>query len=284
MGCSSLISIDFAGTQEQWNKIEKHESWLNDSNIQFIRCIDGEITLKRELTESVAKKTKNTKRKTILDKLFKIGDLYFTPSKDRLSVEVTRNEDDKYIFENVIIPEYVDYMGAKYPVTSIGGDAFCDCFSLTSISIPDSVKDIGYGAFWGCRSLTSITLPDHVRMIGCVFLGCISLTSIIIPNGVTNIGKRAFFRCSSLSSVTLPNSVTSIGKRAFYGCSSLTSITIPSSVKSIGKRAFKDCLLLNSINYAGTQEQWMKIEKDDNWMSGSEIKVIHCEDGEIVES
>ena len=39
-------------------------------------------------------------------------------------------------------------------VTSIGGYAFRDCWSLTSITIPSSVTSIGYSSFYGCDNLT----------------------------------------------------------------------------------------------------------------------------------
>ncbi|MGN0624339.1 MAG: leucine-rich repeat domain-containing protein, partial [Oscillospiraceae bacterium] len=105
------------------------------------------------------------------------------------------------------IPGTID--GKK--VTSIGGYAFEDCTSLTSITIPNSVTSIGSNAFNYCTSLTSIT----------------------IPNSVTSIGGGAFNTCTSLTSITIPNSVTSIGYSAFENCTSLTSITIPNSVTSI---------------------------------------------------
>ena len=133
-------------------------------------------------------------------------------------------------------------------VTSIDKDAFCFCSSLTSVTIPDSVTSIGDSAFYGCESLTSVTIPDSVTSIGsCAFYGCASLTSVTIPDSVTSIGGSAFYGCTSLTSVTIPDSVTSIGDYAFYGCESLTSVAIPGSVTSIGWSAFYGCASLTSV-------------------------------------
>ena len=133
-------------------------------------------------------------------------------------------------------------------VTSIGKQAFMYCTSLTGVTIPDSVTSIGSSAFSYCKSLTSVTIPNSVTSIGgAAFNGCSSLTSVTIPNSVTSIGGCAFMDCSSLTSVTIPNSVTSIGEYAFYNCSSLTSVTIPNSVTSIGEYAFYNCTSLTSV-------------------------------------
>lgn len=44
-----------------------------------------------------------------------------------------------------------------YPVTSIGGWAFCNCSALTSVVFPESLTSIGAAAaFSGCQSLTSM--------------------------------------------------------------------------------------------------------------------------------
>ena len=133
-------------------------------------------------------------------------------------------------------------------VTCIGNDAFDNCRSLTSVTIPDSVTSIGDSAFRYCTSLTSVTIPDSVTSIGdTAFQYCTSLASVTIPDSVTSIGGRAFDGCESLTSVTIPDSVTSIGEDTFSGCTSLTSVTIPDSVTSIGEFAFHDCKSLTSV-------------------------------------
>ena len=133
-------------------------------------------------------------------------------------------------------------------VTSIGGCAFYNCRSLTSVTIPDSVTRIGSFAFDNCRSLTSVTIPNGVTSIGtAAFRYCTSLISVTIPDSVTSIGDGAFSNCKSLTSVAIPDSVTSIGDSAFSYCTSLTSVTIPDSVTSIGYNAFGSCESLTSV-------------------------------------
>ena len=133
-------------------------------------------------------------------------------------------------------------------VKTIGEWAFYNCSSLTSVTIPNSVTSIGDQAFHGCESLTSVTIPNSVTSIGeLAFVDCNSLTSVTIPNSVTTIGEWAFGSCERLTSVTIPNSVTSIGEGVFSGCNSLTSVTIPNSVTSIGQDAFWGCSSLTSV-------------------------------------
>ena len=141
----------------------------------------------------------------------------------------------------------------KRGTTTIGNSAFSNCYSLTSITIPEGVTSIGNSAFYQCYSLTSIAIPEETTAIGTnAFNNCYSLTSITIPEGVTSIGSNAFNGCYSLTSITIPEGVTSIGGNAFSRCYSLTSITIPEGVTSIGNSAFNNCYSLTDIVVKGT--------------------------------
>ena len=134
-------------------------------------------------------------------------------------------------------------------VTKIGNDAFHNCLSLTSITIPESVTEIGAGAFYDCSSLTSITFPELMTEIGgWAFCGCSSLTSITIPPLVTKIGNATFLNCFSLTYITIPPSVTEIGAFAFLNCYSLTEVRIPKGCY-VTESAFKDCPNVQIIRY-----------------------------------
>ena len=77
-------------------------------------------------------------------------------------------------------------------VTEIGDDAFCDCYGLTDIYLPESIKKIGNSAFGG-SGLTCIEIPKCVEYIGSfAFNQCNELMEIIIPDSVKYIGELAF--------------------------------------------------------------------------------------------
>lgn len=163
--------------------------------------------------------------------------------------------------DEIVIPE---------GVTEIQAGAL-ESGSLTSITIPASVRTIGDRALTGIRYLTSIevnsanaffkdydgvlfsksgdtlivfpaqksgpySIPNTVTSIGNYAFSYANPGSIMIPSSVISIGDSAF-RDTDLSTITIPASVTSIGKYAFEN-SALTSVSIGENVELIGSRAF----------------------------------------------
>lgn len=94
--------------------------------------------------------------------------------------------------DTVVIPEEVTIDGQTLKVAIVEDGAFCDCPTLTSVVIPNSVTNIGDEAFHGSFNMTSVTIGNSVTSIGAsAFLSCKGLHSIIIPNSVTTIGSQA---------------------------------------------------------------------------------------------
>ena len=174
---------------------------------------------------------------------------------------------DSSAFDATIIRnEYIDgkgYIDFDAQITSIGDDAFYDCNSLTSVTIPDSVTSIGDYAFYNCTSLTSITIGKGVTEIGKnAFSGCTGelIVNCNIPSA-SSYDYGAFYD-SMFTQVTIGNGVTSIGSYAFYDCDSLISVTIGNGVTSIDYNAFYDCASLTSV-YITDIAAWCNISFDD---------------------
>jgi hypothetical protein len=97
-------------------------------------------------------------------------------------------------------------------------------WNFDKVVIKDGVTGIGRDAFgyWYdhdsqfCYTIKSVTIPDSVTTIEAnAFTGCTALTSIVIPDSVTSIGDNAFKGCTSLASVTLSDPEPTLGKDSF---------------------------------------------------------------------
>ncbi|MBO5134332.1 MAG: leucine-rich repeat domain-containing protein [Bacteroidaceae bacterium] len=102
---------------------------------------------------------------------------------------------------NIVLPE--NFQGKEY---TIGDNAFARS-GVVSVVITVGVTSIGDNAFRDCYGLTSVFIPESVTSIGDdAFRGCINLTSITIPESVKNIGSYAFEGCSNLRKVKIHES------------------------------------------------------------------------------
>lgn len=144
-----------------------------------------------------------------------------------------------------------------YPVTGIQMQAFIECASLKSVSMPESMTWIGDSAFAGCTGLEQVEIS---------------------PN-LTAIGSKSFYSCSDLTSVVVPDKVTSIESLAFFGCLNLESITIPASVTTLDSSFVYGCTNLKKIEFKGTQAQWNALSIDPRYLPVG-VSIV-CTDGTI---
>ena len=138
-------------------------------------------------------------------------------------------------------------------VTSIGTNAFANCMSLSSVTIPDSVTTMGIAAFSGDTNLSTLSIGSGITNISYeAFKYCSGLTEIEIPSTVETIDEGAFASCSGLTSIEIPDSVTIISGGSFAFCSSATTLTIGGGVTAIGDGAFYGCTNLTKITINAT--------------------------------
>ncbi len=129
------------------------------------------------------------------------------------------------------------HIGAN--VTTIGANAFFQCFSLMSMTLPTNITTIGNNAFQVCHNLKALILPSNCSSIATVVWNAnYNLKNVSIPFSVTTLPTSMFNACFNLSYITIPSSVTAIGVNLFFNGWSFKSITIPAGVTSIGTSAF----------------------------------------------
>ena len=143
------------------------------------------------------------------------------------------------------------------------------CFntSISSVTIPDTVKTIRNSAFGGCSSLSPVYVPSGVTSIGSsAFSGvsyvCYSGSSTGSPWGAKHGGVLiennflyydtsktiiSAYISKTATAITIPSLVKSIMTNAFSGCTGITYIEIPSGVTAVGSGALRNCSNLTSV-------------------------------------
>ncbi len=158
--------------------------------------------------------------------------------------------------------------------------AFCDCKSITGVSLPDGLSSIDFWAFTGSDRLNNIVIPSSVSYLGDnLFAGCSALTNLTIAEGNTHyyidekaiysVGGDTLVSChksadtvilpstlrvvsgfmfnSNVKYIYVPDEVTTIASNAF-SYSSLECIVLPSYLERMDDYAFDYCTSLASVS------------------------------------
>lgn len=190
-------------------------------------------------------------------------------SSDR-TVEVVRKNGG---YEgDIVVPETTVIEGVTYTVSKIGTQAFSSS-KITSIQLPNTLKEIGSYAFDNCKWISEIILPESVVSVGTfAFSGCINLKYLYLGKNLTTFSGMCIsdhsygnnYCGNKLKEFKLnpQNPYFSVKDGVLFDktqeqliCYPLAkegAYRIPSTVKTIKRDAFNSCFFLTSIDIPST--------------------------------
>lgn len=227
-GCKDLVSINFPA-----NVTEIKEYTFNDcGKLKNIELPNGLIYIKDYAFNGCASLGKVTIPggvQNISPGAFKNSGLTEVILKEGVMSLSNNSFDGCLLLKKVTFPTTMKTIGG-FSNTGIKEIAFAEG------ATPEAISDY---AFLNCDSLSTITLPNSIKSLGTgAFYDCDTLKTVKLPTGITKIAKQAFYHCGFLQSITIPQSVTEIGAEAFAACSKLTTISLPSALTTIGIASF----------------------------------------------
>ena len=278
---TNLKTINYNGTEEKWNAIEKGKLWrvgVSESQVKIhysnwqLDEYTGVLTVipaKVDMKDSIPWKAYSEciKKVIILEGVKTIGDYWFAECDNLVEVQLPKS------------------------LEKIGDGAFANCKNLSIVNLPENIQEIGYAAF-RATGLRYVTLPDSVTVVeGYAFADCKNLSGIKFTKGIQELNDGFLYCCNSIKELELPDTLKEIGRKAL-SYTSISKIKIPASVTTIGASAFENCLYLEEVElgtgiktlgdfsfsnsnlkkvfYNGTKEQWDQVAKSNTWNNGTD--------------
>ena len=120
--------------------------------------------------------------------------------------------------KTVSIPEYSNYRGIRFKVTSIAAKSFRKNTKVTKVKIASTITVIGDNCFEGCSGLKQVT----------------------VGKGLREIGRNAFKNCKKLTTIQLKGTkLKKVGKAALKGVNAKSRIKVPKEKVNAYQKLFK---------------------------------------------
>ena len=153
--------------------------------------------------------------------------------------------------KDIVIPDYVNYNGKKYPVRDMRADVF-NGTTIKSVKLPSTLTEISNAAFRG-TPITEIVIPASVKKIqGSAFYGCKSLSKVVFEGDSMEELHGCFQECTNLKSIKFPSRVGLMSYDMFRGCTNLTEVVLPDNLKEIYSSMFEGCKKLTKLDVPPT--------------------------------
>lgn len=144
----------------------------------------------------------------------------------------------------LVIPDKIDGV----TITGIGASAFQGNTTITSVTIPNTVKTIGEQAFYKCTGITELKLSENLTSCGKnAFAYCSGLTEITIPGSLSRTSLNMFYMCSGLKKAVVEEGVKTLNNYTFGYCSELIDLTLPESLEMLCPYSIGECKNLQYV-------------------------------------
>ena len=240
--CSSLEAVDF----EQGSELHSlSETFLQCKALKTIVIPASCKTIDRAFMECSSLASVSFEAES---QLLNIGPCAFAECSALKAIEIPASCEtiEHAAFRNcksLTIVSFLPNSSLKSINSEYANEAFGNCVSLTSITIPASCEEIGWGAFRGCRSLGNLEFESGSilsRIDNYAFCNC-DLRALDLRNcwSLTAIDSRSFSGNSQLSVIKIGTSTPPyLNSSAFDGdVYSSATLYVPAGTESAYKNA-----------------------------------------------